>query len=311
MAVFTPVTREQARALLADYAAGALQALEPVAAGTENTNYFLDTDRGRYVLTLVEQPDAEALAYTVALTEHLAQRGFPCPAPLKRRDGRPIGRLCGRPALLLPRLPGRWEPRPDPVRCREAGGLLARMHQAARGFGRRRPQPYGIDWCRRQFETLAPGLRAADRGLLAAELEHLEAADFGALPQGVIHGDLFRDNVLFTDGEVGGVIDFYFAGDGPLLWDLAIAANDWCTLGDGRDGEREAALLAAYGAIRRLEDAEVRRWRDARRFGALRFWLSRLRDRLAPRPNALLAAKDPDEMRGLLRRLRGGADGGS
>ena len=138
MAVFTPVTREQAQAFLADYTVGVLRGLRPIASGTENTNYFLDTDRGRYVLTLVERSEPQALDYVVALTVHLAERGLPCPAPLARRDGGRIGALAGRPALLLPRLPGASVAAPEPVHCRIAGGALAALHGAGRDFPRRR-----------------------------------------------------------------------------------------------------------------------------------------------------------------------------
>ena len=308
MAVFTPVSREEARAFLADYAAGGLRDLRPIGTGTENTNYFLDCTRGAYVLTLVERTGPGALDYVVALLVHLAGKGLPCPAPLPRRDGGRIGRLAGRPALLLPRLPGAPVMAPQPVHCRAAGGLLAALHRAGEDFPRRRDNPFGLAWCRARAGEAAATLAPAERALLAAELDRQAAAGLEDLPGGVVHGDLFRDNVLFRQHGPSGVIDFYFASDGPWLVDLAIAANDWCVAGDGRDGAREAALLAGYQEGRRLTGAERDAWRDARRFAALRFWLSRLADRQRPRPGLLVRGKDPAEMGGLLRRLAGAGE---
>jgi homoserine kinase type II len=308
MAVFTEVSFDEAAALVARLGIGRLERLEGIVAGIENTNYFADTDRGRYVLTIFERLTAEQLPFYLYLMQHLAERGIPVPAPHADAAGELLHALRGKPAALVDRLRGAHELAPDAKHCAAVGAMLARMHLAGVDFGRHQPNLRGLAWWRETVPRLLPFLDPGQRALIASELafqEHLAATPaFGALPAGPIHADLFRDNVMFdTSGALTGFFDFYFAGVDRFAYDLAVCLNDWCIdLESGRlEEERAGAFVAAYDAERRLSGDELRLLPAMMRAGALRFWVSRLWDLHLPRDASMLEPHDPRHFERVLR----------
>jgi homoserine kinase type II len=310
LSVFTPVSEGEAAAWLRSYSVGTLEALEPIAAGIENTNYYVTTGQGRYVLTLFERLPAAELPFYLELMAHLARHGIPCPAPIANLDDRYLSQLNGKPAALVTRLPGASIERPGGAECAELGALLARMHLAARSFGGYLENPRGPRWWRFAFQEVKQFLSSEDRAFLESELAFQARHRFADLPRGAVHADLFRDNALFERGRLSGVIDFYFAGVDTFLFDLAVCVNDWCLADPGADRRleqsRAVALLGAYHALRPLEERERAAWPALLRAAALRFWLSRLYDKHLPRPGALVRVHDPEHFRDLLA-LRAGA----
>lgn len=302
MAVFTPVPPAELAAWLDRRYRLDLVSVQPIAAGVENTNYFVDTGAGAFVLTLLERLDAHDLPFHLGLMKHLADAGIRCPEPRAALDGSLWEPLCGKPATLVTRLPGRQHVQPGAADCEAVGRLLARMHLAAAGLAGPVPaNPRGPDWWPQAVAALGPALDAADRALLADEFAAQRA--FAAtplharLPASAVHADLFRDNVLFDDAGEPGAIDFYFACQGQWLFDLAITCNDWCFVsglpGADSGGGLWPAMLRGYQSVRPLSDDERSAWPMMLRAAAFRFWLSRLHDRLHPRAAQLLAPKDP------------------
>lgn len=304
MSVFTPVSPDQLALWLQGFELGELRALDGIAEGVQNSNFFVETSRGRYVLTLFERIDEALLPFYTQLMAHLAAHGIPCPAPLPARDGSLLGTLNGRPAALFSRLAGRSVSAPTRGQCAAAGRALARLHLAGAAFPAP-PHPRGGAWVEATVDRLRPLLKAEDAELLGAELSFQRQCR-SALPQGVIHADLFRDNVLFADDgrsdRIGGILDFYFAGRGDLLFDLAITVNDWCGDDDTAvlNTDKTRMLLAAYHAVRPLTEAELAAWPCQLRAAALRFWVSRLEDFHCPRPGETVTVRDPDAYRDIL-----------
>lgn len=304
MSVYTAVPEASLREWLARYRIGPLEGFVGIAAGVENTNFFVDTASGRYVLTLFERlPDADVGQY-LALMAHLAAARVSCPRPLADGDGRLFSPLCGKAAALVSRIPGASVDAPEAAHCAAIGRWLADMHLAAADFAPRWENPRGVAWRERVAAELAPLLTTAQQQLLAAALQAQHRLTNCALPRGLVHADLFRDNALFSYPEralLGGVIDFYFAGEDALLFDLAVVANDWCRAKATQlDAGRSAALLDAYAARRPLSAAERAAWPAMLQVAALRFWLSRLHDALNPRAGTLVLTKDPGEYENLL-----------
>lgn len=300
MAVYTDVPEEALVAFVADYDIGEVLSFKGIAEGVENTNYFLHTSRGSYILTLYEKRVAEAdLPFFLGLMEHLAARGIVCPQPVRDRRGETLGRLAGRPAVIVTFLEGLSIRRPNPKRCGALGGALARLHEAGRDFPMRRPNALSLPaWgplfaqAEAQADSVAPGLAERTR----SELDHLARVWPQGLPEGVIHADLFVDNVFFIGEEVSGLIDFYFACNDLLAYDLAICLNAWCFEPDGSfNVTKSRALIAGYERVRRLEPAEVAALPTLCRGAALRFMLTRLVDWLNVPPGALVRPKDPLE----------------
>ncbi|RXF69908.1 homoserine kinase [Hansschlegelia zhihuaiae] len=307
MAVYTEVTDDDLAAFLRGYDIGDAVTFKGIAEGVENSNYLLATTRARFILTLYEKRVAPAdLPFFLGLMEHLAERGLSCPLPVKARDGEALKTLCGRPAALVTFLDGVSVRRPTAGHCAALGQALAELHRAGQGFSIRRPNALSVEgWrplaeaARSRSDAVAPGLDAE----IAAELDHLEAA-FAALelPRGVIHADLFPNNVLFLGDRLSGLIDFYFACDDALAYDIAICLNAWCFEPDQSfNVTKGRALLAAYGAIRPLSAAEVAALPTLARGAAIRFLLTRLVDWLDTPPGALVKKLDPLEY---LRKLR-------
>ncbi len=297
MSVFTTVTPEQLRVWLGNYAVGSLTDLQGIAAGIENTNYFVTTTEGSYVLTLFEKLTARDLPFYLNLMAHLAARGVPCPAPVADNHGGYLGELNGKPASLVSRLTGKDLVNPAAADCAKVGQVLARIHLAGQSYTGRMNNPRGPAWWKAAMPNIVPFLDADAAALLDGEVRAQDAQrfdDLPDLPRGAIHADLFRDNILFHQGKVAGVIDFYFACTDLLLYDVAIAANDWCMQPDSRlDPARTQALLSAYHAERPFTAAERGAWPMLLRAGALRFWVSRLYDLHLPRAGELTHAKDP------------------
>ena len=299
MSVYTTVDSEQLAAWLAPLGLPAPSALSGIAAGMQNSNYFVVAGGRRWVLTIFERLTPDELEFFLALQDHLALRGIPCPRPLAAAGGRFWRPLAGKPAALFTCLPGTCLDVPTPAHCRTLGEMLARLHLAATDFPSPLANPCGSAWRESVGRALAPLLTADERGRLLAELDFQATRDYSNLPRGIIHADLFRDNVLWQcDGKLSGVLDFYFAGVDSLLYDLAVVANDWCA-----DAGHLAALLAGYRALRPLTPAEAAAWPALRRAAALRFWLLRLEVRHHPRAGAVVTIKDPEHFGRLLQRL--------
>ena len=314
MAVFTPVSDDDARELLQHYTLGELVSLRGITAGIENTNYFLNTTRGEYVLTIFEVLTAEQLPFYIELMAHLAERDVPVPHPQPMHNGKRLTRLHGKPCAIVTKLSGGYEPDPSSKHCAQAGETLARMHLAATDFPILQPNLRGLAWWRQTAPHVLPFLNdgQADmlRGTLAEQIAFAESAVYHALPSGPAHCDLFRDNVLF-DGtyetpRMGGFIDFYFAGCDTWLFDVAVCANDWCI--ERETGafipERLQALVAAYAAVRPFTPEEHEAWPMLLQAGALRFWISRLYDYFLPRPAQTLKPHDPRHFERILRLRR-------
>jgi homoserine kinase type II len=300
VAVFTPVSEAELAQWLRNYSLGELRACDPIEAGIENTNYFVTTTQGRYVLTLFERLPAAELPFYLELMAHLARHGIPCPAPIADLSDQYLGFLKGKPAALVTRLPGRSLEHPQTAHCAELGALLARMHLAGRSYSAFLENPRGPKWWRFAAREVARFLDDGKKKLLDAELAFQAEQRFPDLPRGPVHADLFRDNTLWEDGRISGVVDFYFAGVDCFLYDVAVCANDWCLVGPGLEPERLRAFLAAYSAMRPFTALERAAWSAMLRAAALRFWLSRLYDLYLPRPGMLVHAHDPEQFRRIL-----------
>jgi homoserine kinase type II len=299
VAVFTPIASGQLELWLSRFDLGRLLEFQGIAAGIENSNFFVTTERGRFVLTLFERLPASDLPFYLGLMHHLALRAIPCPDPIADRDGQMFGELNGKPAALVTRLAGRDVDTPDASHCRQIGELLAQMHLAARDYPLVMHNARGIAWQHQQAGMLERFLAKPAAALLREELQAQTRFESSALNQALtrsaVHADLFRDNVLFDGAVIGGVIDFYFAATDRWLFDLAIACNDWSI--DASTGQldlpRLRALLDGYQTVRGFDDAEREAWPMMLRAAAFRFWLSRLYDLHLPRPAQMVTPKDP------------------
>lgn len=303
MAVFTRVTEPELISWLADYSLGQLLELQGVASGIENTNYFVTTSSGRFVLTLFEKLSASELPFYLNLMSHLAGHGIPCPSPVANRHNQFLSELNGKPACIVSRLSGKSLMNPEVIHCAAIGGMLGRLHNAARSFTETMPNAHDAIWRAHAAQQVSPFLSPQDAALLESEVAFHGKHTLASLPQGVIHADLFRDNVLFDGARIGGLIDFYFACNDCLLYDVAITVNDWCMGVDSiLDEARTQALLQAYHAVRPMQKEEHIAWPIALRAAALRFWLSRLYDMHLPRDNELIHAHNPDQFKYILQR---------
>lgn len=311
MAVYTEVSAEQTGTLLQQLGLGPLRALQPIGSGIENTNYFVTTPEGEWVMTLFERLSHAQLPFYLRLMQHLAQRGLPVPEPRPNLQGELVQTVAGKPAALVNRLQGESLEAPDLHHCRELGGVLARMHRAVADFPLQQPNLRGLPWREATAPVVRPHLSAADATLLDQEMAHQRevhaSAAYQSLPQGAVHADLFRDNAMFHGlpgrERLSGVFDFYFAGTDTFMFDLAVVLNDWCVdLESGQlDLPRAEALMTAYQAERPLSGTELRLLPSMRRTAALRFWLSRLADWHLPREASLLQPKDPSHFERVLR----------
>ncbi|MHB2166988.1 homoserine kinase [Alsobacter sp. R-9] len=300
MAVYTDVSDEELAAFVARYDIGGVLAAKGIAEGVENSNYLLHTEKGFYILTLYEKRvKEEDLPFFIGLMEHLSARGLNCPLPVKDRSGAALGRLAGRPAAIVTFLDGMGVRRPGVHHCAGVGEALARLHLAGSDFPMRRPNALSVDGWRPLFDaardradTVQPGLRDAAE----AALGKLEREWPQGLPEGVIHADLFPDNVFFLGQRLTGLIDFYFACTDALAYDLAVCLNAWCFESDGSYNlTKGQAMIVAYEKVRPLGADEVAALPVLCRGAAIRFMLTRLVDWLNVPPGALVRPKDPLE----------------
>ncbi|MBB4845500.1 homoserine kinase type II [Paucibacter oligotrophus] len=338
MAVFTDVSTAQAQALVSRLQLGNLLSLRGIKAGIENTNYFLDTDRGEFVLTVFERLSFAQLPFYLQLMKHLAARGLAVPDPQADAEGEILFELQGKPCALVNKLRGGHQLAPDLFHCEQVGAELARMHLAGQDFPLQQPNLRGLAWWTETVPVLLPHLDAARAELLQSELAYQQqlaaSAGYAELPRGPIHADLFRDNVMFepvppelSPGDsppegvpstrerpvvdlglpgrerLSGFFDFYFAGVDTWLFDLAVCLNDWCIdLASGRlDEARAQAFVQAYEGVRPLSGTEHRLLPALLRAAALRFWVSRLWDVHLPRDATLLTPHDPGHFERVLR----------
>ena len=277
MAVFTPVTEEQAALLMSQLGLGELTELRGIEGGIENTNYFATTDLGDYVLTLFERLNHEQLPFYLYLMKHLAEKGIPVPNPAANSDGDILHTLCDKPAAVVNRLLGKSQLTPDAVHCAAVGAMMARMHLAGEDYNRSQPNLRGLAWWNDTVPVVLPYLEEDQARLLQSELafqNHIaQGAAYQALPKGPVHADLFRDNVMFEGEKLTGFFDFYFAGNDTWLFDLSVCVNDWCIdLNSGEHApERALAMLNAYQEVRPLRSAERQLLPAMLRAGALRF----------------------------------------
>ena len=306
MAVYTDVAAEDLAEFLGGYDIGELLSYKGIAEGVENSNFLMHTSKGAYILTLYEKRvAADDLPYFLSLMAHLAERGVRCPQPARNRQGAVYSGLAGRPAAIINFLEGMWPRRPNAAHCTGVGEALAKMHLAGRDFPLVRKNPLSVEGWRSLFDlaaSRADGVAPGLHDLIARELDYLEAHWPTELPVGVIHADLFPDNVFFLGDKLSGLIDFPFSCNDLLAYDVAICLNAWCFEADHAFNVTKArALLSAYGRERKLSDAEQDALPLLARGSALRFLLTRLVDFLNVPPGALVKPKDPLEY---VRKLR-------
>ena len=305
MSVFTTLTLNEVREYLRDFAIGEVIELRGIAAGITNTNYFVITQNARYVLTVFEKNNLEDLPYFVHLMTHLAAHGVPCPAPIANKHGIALHALKGKPALMVSCLKGKDVATPNLAQVVAVALTLAKLHVTGDSFKQVSFNQRDQDWFVHTAQKVLPTLNLQDQMLLQSELAYQLTLDTSGLPHGVIHGDLFRDNVLFDHDHLGGFIDFYYACNDVLAYDVAIAINEWCMHHNGADlgnidNEKVDAFLSAYQSVRPFSAAEHLVWPSLLRRAALRFWLSRLHDFYFPQVGEITHAKDPNHFKSIL-----------
>jgi len=305
MSVYTKVSQSELATFMTDYAVGELINHQGIESGIENTNFFVYTQsqqqKSEYVLTLFEQHNAEDLPYFIHLMQHLADAGIPTARPIPDKKGVLLKQLNGRPTVLVARLQGKEPKTIDANICQQIGKAIAQMHKAVQSYrGGTRAHSRDFDWQQKTANILLPILNKEDAFLLEDELvwQQQQQQYYKNLPLGVIHADVFRDNTLFMEGKLTGIIDFYYACNYVFLYDLAVIANDWCRLENGDfDEDRLKAFCHAYQSIRPLNSDELQCWANMVRFSALRFWLSRLKSEMNPPEGELTHLKDPEEFK--------------
>jgi homoserine kinase type II len=309
MSVYTTVETSQLEQFLTRYALGKLREFEPIAAGITNTNYYLDTETGRFVLTLYEHHSDDELDFMLGLQMHLAARSVCCSEPVIDRRGDLFSTLNQRPAAIIRRLPGAVVTHPGDAHCALIGAELARFHLAGQDYPGLRPNPRGVDWIVAVRDMLSEHLNKADRVLISTTLRRAAQVDLATLPRGAIHADLFHDNALFVDTALGGILDFDYACNDSFVFDIAVLLNDWCIDGErALMPDRVTAVMAAYQQIRPLQADEMAALPLLLQLAALRFWLSRLYDEAFPLGGELTYLKCPVEFRELLERRNDEAD---
>lgn len=317
MAVFTRITQTELQQWLEGRDCGELLSFKGIESGIENTNYFVNTSKGRFVLTLFEKLKAEDLPFYLGLMKHLAKKGLAVPGPIPNAQGELFSELNGKPATLVNCLGGKSVERPNAAQCQQIGRFCAQAHLAVADFPGNTPNPRGLAWIESAMNALDSYLPNPVKELLHSEVHHQKAVAerhaYRMLPKGAVHADLFRDNALMQGDSLGGVIDFYFAGVDTFLFDLAVTANDWCIeLANDKPDQGElkpellGALLSGYQEVRKLNPHECELWQDMLRAAGLRFWTSRLYDFYMPREAEVLNVKDPKHFeRVLLARRQG------
>jgi len=301
MSVYTTVERDELVDFLRLYDVGELVGFEGISDGIENTNYFVTTGRQRMVLTLFETHTSGEMVFFLDLMAHLAEHGIPSAHPVADRQGVYLQTLKGKPAALVARLEGKSIDRPSEDQCGTLGEVLAKLHLAGASFTGKRENGRGPGWRAATAGKLYPCIDPGDASVLESEIGFQQQHPLTALPGGIVHADLFKDNTLWEDGHLNGIIDFYYACNDAYLYDIAIAVNDWCSdETGGLDSRRLHALTAAYNGVRAFGADESVAWPVALRAAALRFWISRLYDWHFPRPGAITHQKDPAVFRRIM-----------
>ncbi len=302
MSVYTSVNIKELKIWLQDYAFDDLTDYQGIKSGITNTNYFLMTVHDRFVLTLFEKNTIEDLPYFVDLMSHLATHSFLCPKPILKKNGTALSILKNKPALIVTCLKGKEVTNPEVNHCKAVGKSLAELHVKSANFVAQHQNTRDLSWIKKTAETLFNELPQDESKLLREEILYQEKQNY-KLPKSTIHGDLFKDNVLFLNDEVSGFIDFYYACTDYLILDVAIAVNDWCVNSDGSfDESRLNAFLDAYKKIRSFNDNEDRAWNDVLRLASLRFWVSRLNDFYHAEEGELTFIKDPNHFKKILKK---------
>lgn len=308
MAVFTPVSLDDLKSWMRQFPLGDIHAVKGISSGIENSNFFITTDAGEFVLTIFEVLTFEQLPFYLHYMNHLAQHGILVPAPVANNAGELISALHGKPAAIVSKLIGESILAPLPSHCKEVGTMLAKMHLAGKDFNYHQENLRGLAWWAKTAPKVWPYLDEDKQSLLSAELLHQQnfaaSAAYQQLPRGPIHADLFRNNVMFDGAALSGFFDFYFAGCDILVFDIAVTINDWCIdLASGElDHSRVTAMLGAYEQVRPLTNEENAAWQTVLRGAALRFWLSRLFDYYVPREAQTLTPHDPTHFERILRK---------
>jgi len=306
MAVYTQVSESQTQPLLEALGLGVLQALNAIKGGIENTNYFLNTTRGEFVLTLFERLSKEQLPFYLHLMKHLAHKGIAVPEPLTSHNGNIVFTLNDKPTAVVTKLSGQSELNPTSKHCEMVGSMLARMHLAGKDFSLEQPNLRGLPWWNETVPQVLPHLSSVQSDFIISELafqNHLSTLSvYASLPRGPIHADLFRDNVMFDGSELTGFFDFYFAGVDTWIFDLSVCLNDWCINMDTGEWRQDLlnSFLNAYQSVRPLERSERALLNSMLRAAAFRFWLSRLWDFYLPRKASLLQPHDPSHFERVL-----------
>jgi len=305
MSVYTTIEADELEGFLSNYSVGALRDYEGIADGIENTNYFVNTLNGDdrcFVLTLFEHHALEQMQYYLGLMHHLADHRVPSADPVADNKGNYVRLFKQKPAALVHCLDGGSIVDTEVSHCEQIGAAMGKMHAAGLSYNAHQSNPRGPAWCASTAETVSSKLADEDVVLLQAEVDFQKSNRDADIPRGVVHADLFRDNALWDGDTLSGIIDFYYACDDVLLYDVAVLVNDWCNTHDAAlDKDKVMALLQAYNSYRPFQDNEQQYWSTMLRAGALRFWLSRLYDKHFPRPGELVHTKDPDEFRAILK----------
>jgi homoserine kinase type II len=305
MSVYTTIETDELAGFLSNYSVGALRDYEGISDGIENTNYFVNTLNGDdrcFVLTLFEHHTLEQMQYYLGLMHHLADHRVPSADPVADNNGNYVRMFKQKPAALVHRLDGGSIVDTEVSHCEQIGAAMGKMHAAGLSYNAHQSNPRGPAWCASTAATVSSKLADEDVVFLQAEVDFQKSNRDADIPRGVVHADLFRDNALWDGDTLSGIIDFYYACDDVLLYDVAVLVNDWCNTRDAAlDKDKVMALLQAYNSYRPFQDNEQQYWSTMLRTGALRFWLSRLYDKHFPRPGELVHTKNPDAFRAILK----------
>jgi len=304
MSVYTPVSQQKLQKFLALYSLGSLIKFSGIQAGIENTNYRVSTSQGDFILTIFESLTSQELPCYLKLLTHLSQSNFPAPHPQICKASVIINTLEGKPAALFECLPGQSIETPSITQCSEIGEYLAKLHLFNQSSGFYKKNPKNLMGCQEIFNKISPSLNKEDKDLLHSELNFQSTYPLPALPKGIIHADLFKDNVLFVQGHISGILDFYTACHDYFLFDIAVTCNDWCVENGSVNQQKLKALFSGYQSIRMLNQDEKKHLTVIFRLAALRFWLSRLEHNLNPKDSELTLEKDPLIFRRLLEYYR-------
>ena len=306
MSVYTIIEENELKSFLSNYNVGELDSFQGISDGIENTNYFVNTSKGRFVLTIFEQHSFEEMQYYLNLMHHLSDHQVPSANPVADKQGLYLSEFKGKPIALVERLDGGSIVETTANHCQQLGAAMGKMHSAGLSYDTHQANPRGPAWCQHTAHQVIEKLSKDEQSVLNAEIHFQKEKRHADLPRGVIHADLFRDNALWVCEEdkpdrFSGIIDFYYSCDDVLLYDLAITANDWCSNEDFTlNKDKVIALLRHYNNFRPLGDSEREYWPAMLRAGALRFWLSRLYDKHFPRDGELVHTKNPDEFKAIL-----------